>query len=152
MKPAIIDRQQRRYHTWPIAMVRLTAQRIVAAGFELARDIDDLDAFTFTDVADASTGPIYLILHDQARSRSFNVYAATEFSRKDALTRLERAFRCKKVDYEWITPFPSFPGSNPASAEPSLQARTDDGALLDAIPWERRMEGPNIPLAEPVTR
>ncbi len=151
MRPAIVERKQR-FHTWPVAMVRLSPRQIGAAGYELARDVDDLDAYTFADIGDVSTGPVYLILHDQAASRSFNVLAATEFSRRDALIRLERAFRCRKVDYEWITPYPIFPGVNPASVEPSLQARTDDGTLLDAIPWERRMEGPNIPLAEPVTR
>ena len=148
MKPAEVERASR-YETWPVAMVALTTEMINAAGYEVGRDIDDLDEYCFADIADAKTGPIFLILHDQAISRAFTVYAAVEFSRKDALIRLERELHCHEKDDEWITPYAAFPGYLADEVNPNLIARTRDGTPLDSMPWSRRFEAP---LPERVSR
>ncbi len=132
-----------------MATLSFTVDRINAAGFEVGQDIDDLDEYEFADVADASTGPIFLIRHVRALSRAFTAYPSVEFSRRDALLRLERELHCQESDYEWITPHGEFPGYIADEVDPDIIARDPDGTPLENMPWSRRLEEPRVRIARP---
>lgn len=145
MKPTFVEREQR-FEFWPVAVVRISPERILEAGYEIGRDQDDLDDLSFADIADATTGPIILQVHDQSPCRFFNVDASTEFSRRDVLLRLEQALNCREEDYEWITPYPVFPGYAAGDRHSALIARDVNGEPFESMPWTRRLEEPRAKL------